>query len=216
MTSEDILKIFIEQHRLCSPLDPEADPYEELTMSSTIDEWRNANDLLPWRQLSKFLNDEFNLLVAEQEWQNVLTPSHERTLNDVCNFISKSTSTTEIKPINLLGQECLSAAVFLVLKKHLKRRDVDVADLRPSSSITPYLEKYFSQMLEQITIISKGEKVFDNLKIKRKKTGILNYINIFDKNRYTFITGDIQTFRDLTFKIIQSNNCNETIKINSP
>jgi hypothetical protein len=30
-TEEEILEIFKEQHRLCSPLDPEADPWAEIT-----------------------------------------------------------------------------------------------------------------------------------------------------------------------------------------
>jgi hypothetical protein len=211
MTPDDILKIFIEQHRLCSPLDPEADPYVELTMSSTIDDWSNANDLLSWQPLSIFLNDEFDLKATEEEWQNVLTPSYKQTLYDVCNFISNKSSATEIKPIKILGKECLSAAIFLVLKKHLKRRDVDVTELKPSSSVIPYLEKYFSPMLEQTTILAKGGKVFENLTIKRKKTGFLNYINVFDKNRYTFLTGNVHTFRDLTMKIIEANNISKTI-----
>lgn len=212
MTAEDILKIFVEQHRLCSPLDPEADPSEELTMNSSIDEWRNANDLLPWRPLSRFLNDQFNLTATEEEWQNVLTPSHERTLYDVCDFIQKKLSTSVVMPMKLLGQTCLSAAVFFTLKKLLQRRQVDVTELKPSSSVTPYLEKYFSPMLEQTTILAKGEKVFDHLTLKRKKEGFLNYINVFDKDRYTLLSGDIHTFRDLTMKIIEANKLVETIE----
>jgi hypothetical protein len=41
--------------------------------------------------------------------------------------------------------------------------------------------------------------------MKRKKSGFINYINIFDKERYTLLTGEIKTFRDLTLKIIQVN-----------
>ena len=212
MTAEDILKIFIEQHRLCSPLDPEADPSEVLTMNSTIDEWRNANDLLPWRPLSRWLNDQFNISSTEEEWRDILTPSHERTLYDVCIFICKKLSSSVVVPIKRLGQECLSAAIFVTLKKHLQRRQVDVSELKPSSSVAPYLEKYFSPMLEQTTILAKGEKVFDYLKLKIKKKGFLNYINIFDRNRYTVLTGDVQTFRDLTKTIIEANKLIETIQ----
>lgn len=209
MTSENIFKIFVEQHRLCSPLDPEADPYAELTINSTVAEWRDANDLLPWRPLSKFLNEEFNIAATIDEWEDVLTPPNKRTLNDVCSFISKKYSTDEIKPIKLLGQECLSAAIFLTLKKNLKRRGVNVDDLKPSSNVEPYIDKYFSQMVEQATILAKGEKVFDSFKAIRRKSGFWNYINIFDKSRYTFPNGGVDTFRDLTLKIIQVNSKDE-------
>lgn len=64
-------------------------------------------------------------------------------------------------------------------------------------------------MVEQTTIISNGKKVFDQFDTKLKKASFLNYINIFDKDRYTFLTGDIKTFRDLTLKIIEVNRHQE-------
>ena len=84
INSSDILNIFIEQHRLCSPLDIEADPYAELNFDSSIDDWRNANDLLGWKELSIVLNEGFNISATEEEWKNVLTPSSKKTLKDVC------------------------------------------------------------------------------------------------------------------------------------
>jgi hypothetical protein len=138
-----------------------------------------------------------------------LTPSSARTLEDVCKLISQHSSRQDIQPIKLLGQECLSSAVFRTLIKYLSQRQVDVSEIRPSTPLTPYFEKYFSEMVEQTTIISNGKKVFDQFDTKLKKTGFLNYINIFDKDRYTFLTGDIKTFRDLTLKIIEVNRHQE-------
>ena len=60
-------------------------------------------------------------------------------------------------------------------------------------------------MVEQTTIISRGKKVIDKFDLKLKKKGFFNYINIFDKDRYNILTGDIKTFRDLTMKIIEAN-----------
>ena len=205
LTPSDILNIFIEQHRLCSPLDPEADPSAVLSFNSTIDDWREANDLLPWKELSIFLNQEFNISPSEEEWKSVLVPSSIRTLKDLCELISKHSKHDQIKPKKLLGQECLSSAVFLTLKKYLERRHVDVSDLRPSSLLAPYFEKYFSEMVEQTTIIAKGNPVFDKFDTKIKKPGLLNYINIFAKNRHEFVTGNIKTFKDLTLKIMEVN-----------
>lgn len=205
MTPTDVLNIFIEQHRLCSPLDPEADPHAELCFNSTIDEWRDANDLLPWSQLSEFLNKEFQISPTADEWRSVLSPSDIRTLKDVCELISRYAQKKDILPKKVFGQECLSAAVFMTLKKYLSQRQVDVTEIRPSTLVAPYLEKYFSQMIEQTTIISNGKKVFEHFERKIKKSGLLHYINIFDRDRYTFLTGDIITFRDLVSKIIEVN-----------
>lgn len=60
-TAEEILQIFKEQHRLCSQLDPEADPHAEINSQTSIKEWRWANDLLGWKDLSHFLNQEFRI-----------------------------------------------------------------------------------------------------------------------------------------------------------
>lgn len=204
-TATDVLNIFIEQHRLCSPLDPKADPFMELSFASTIDDWREANDLLSWRPLSEFLNKEFQITVALEEWETVLTPSSIRTLEDVCNLIVKHSLHKDIHPIKLLGQECLSSAVFRTLVKYLAQRHVDVSEITPSTPLSPYFEKYFSEMVEQTTIISNGKKVLDQFETKLNRTGFLNYINIFDRDRYSFLTGDIKTFRDLTLKIIEVN-----------
>ena len=61
-------------------------------------------------------------------------------------------------------------------------------------------------MIEMVTIISNGRIVFESLEVKRKRPGFFNYINIFDKNRYTVLTGEIKTFRDLTMKMIEVNS----------
>lgn len=205
LTPTDILNIFIEQHRLCSPLDPEADPDVKLSFDSTIDDWREANHLLPWRPLSEFLNQEFQLSISKAEWKSALTPASVRTLSDVCELISGHSTKQDILPVKRLGQECLTASVFLTLKKYLEKRQVDTSDIRPSTLLAPYLEKYFSEMVEQTTIISNGKKVFNEFDTKIKKAGVWNYINVFDKDRYTVLTGDIVTFRDLTLKIIDVN-----------
>lgn len=198
MTPTEVLNIFIEQHRLCSPLDFEADPYAELDFNSTIEEWSDANDLLGWRKLYPFLNDSFQIDVSEEDWRNALTPYSKKTLKDVCELISNHSKHKNIEPIKLLGKECISAAIFLTLKKYLERRNVDVSDLKPSSSIAPYLNKYFSEMVEQITIVSKGKKVFEQFEVSN--TGLLN---IFKKSE--LLTGEIKTFRDVSLKIIAVN-----------
>lgn len=204
LTPTDILNILIEQHRISSKLDFEADPDAILTFDSTINYWRNAGDLLPWKPLSEFLNESFGISITETKWEETLTPSRKRTLREVCKLIAENCEYQDIKPIKILGNECLSASVFLTLKKYLKHRNVDVSHIKPSSLIAPYLEKYYSEMLEQIGIISKGSKIFEEFDYKpTRKLKPLERLNIFDKSRYSFQTGEILTFRDLTMKIIE-------------
>lgn len=205
LSSTDILNIFIEQHRICSPLDIEADPTAVLNFESTINEWREANDLLPWRELSKYLNEAFGIFVSEEEWKATLNPSRSKTLKDVCELISKNCDYQDIKPVNIFGKNCLSASIFITLKKYLSRRNVDVSEIKPSTEIEPYLNKYYSEMLEQIGIISNGKKIFDDFDYKtNNKIGFWNIFK-FPTNKYQLETGEIKTFRDLIEKIIEKN-----------
>ena len=205
LTPTDILNILVEQHRITSPLDLEADPEAILNFKSTVREWRNAGDLLHWKPLSEFLNESFGISVSEDEWKKTLTPSRQKTLREVSELIAKNCEYEDIEPINIFGNKCLKASVFFTLKKYLKRRNVDTSDIRPSSLIAPYLEKYYSEMLEQIGIISKGNIIFEELDYApTRKLTFWETVNVFDKSRYAFKTGDIKTFRDLTNRIIET------------
>lgn len=205
LTPTDILNILFEQHRISSKLDFETDPDAILTFNSTINYWRNAGDLLAWKPLSEFLNECFGISVSEDQWKEVLIPSRKKTLKDVSELISKNCEYEDIEPINIFGNKCLKASVFLTLKKYLKRRNVNTSDIRPSSLIAPYLERYYSEMLEQISIISKGNVIFEELDYApTRKLTFWETVNVFDKSRYALKTADIKTFRDLTNRIIKT------------
>lgn len=205
-TTEEILEIFKEQHRLCSPLDPEADPWAEISSEMTIREWRWANDLLGWKELSKFLNQEFRIDIPEKTWYDTLEPAKSRRLIDVCKLISKHASNEYFKERKLFGQPCLKASVFLTIKRNLEKKGVNVSDLRPSSSFNEYLDKHFSPVLEEVTLT--GTKPIDKIETKKRKEGFWNTINIFDPERHSLLTGDVKTFRDLVEKIFDEREKN--------
>jgi hypothetical protein len=150
ITPEEIFFIFKEEHRLCSPFDCEADPTVELTMDSTIREWRESMDLLPWKQLSRYLNEEFEINITENEWKTVFEPEKEMKLKGICELISKYAKIEIVRPIKSLGQECLSASLFKTIKRNLSKRGVDTSELKPSSLIEPYLKNHFGEFIEQI------------------------------------------------------------------
>jgi hypothetical protein len=86
-------------------------------MTSTIDEWRNARHLLPWQPLSRFVNDQFNLSVKEEEWKNILTPSYKRTLYDLCTFLSEKLSTSNRNPYEAVGSRVLVSSRFYYIEE---------------------------------------------------------------------------------------------------
>src|SRR5688500_19621899 len=104
LTSDEIFFIFVEEHRLCSPLDHEANPSFDLQPTSTIDDWIDARDLLPWDKLAKVYNDEFKISVDLETWKGVFEPSDKRTIKDVCDLIANHARIEIIKPVKVLGQ----------------------------------------------------------------------------------------------------------------
>ena len=208
-TSDEIFEILKEQHRLCSPLDIMADETFELTRNTLMYEWRDTQDLLPWKELADFLNQEFKITVPRSKWMIILNPDDKRTLGDLCNFLSTVAEKEIIKPVVKLGTECLSAAIFLTLKRNLGNKGVNVAELRPSTKIEEFLEVYenFSPLMEEATLT--GVKTFDKLKYGQLQIDRrFNYWidRIFPNWIYKrpLHTGDIQTFRDLVMKILDN------------
>ena len=55
------------------------------------------------------------------------------------------------------------------IKRNLEQKGVNVSELRPSSSLTEYLDKNFSPILEEITLT--GTSPIEKIDIKRKKSG---------------------------------------------
>lgn len=150
ITTEEVFFIFKEEHRICSQFDPEADSSIVITMNTSVEEWRFSMDLLNWDKLSQYLNKEFEISPYTEEWKNALCPAKNKTIQDVCELISKYAKLEVVKPIKLLGKDCISASIFKLIKKNLTKRGVDTTNLRPSSKIEPILKSNFGEFIEQI------------------------------------------------------------------
>lgn len=207
---EEILEIFKEQHRLTSPLDPIADETFQLAKGTLIIDMQDAQDLLSWQKWTDWLNECYAFKATRKEWERVVKPVREKTLWEVCLFISINANKEIIKPIKLLGKECLSSAVFLTLKKNLKAKGANVENLRPSTNISEYLDNKdnFSPLLEEVTLT--GVRTFDELTYgkletkRRFKYWIGKLVaNVIKKQPLD--TGNLITFRDLVNKIIENN-----------
>ena len=210
-STEEVLEIFKEQHRLCSPLDLEAEPWTEITAEMTIREWRLANNLLEWKKLSEFLNKEFRINITEKLWFETLEPARSRKLIDICKLISSHAIKDTYEPKKLFGQPCIKAGVFLTIKRNLKQKGVDVSELKPSSSLAEYMDKYFSPVLEEITLTGTRpiEKIETKIRAKTRTKGFWNSINIFKPERQELVIGEVKTFRDLVEKIIEEKKKNK-------
>lgn len=126
-------------------------------------------------------------------------------MRDVCELIAQHCTFTSVTPVRLLGNSCLSASVFITLKKYLARRGVQVDELKPSTLIAPYLHTDFSAMIEQIGILARGNKVFEVLDFTSTVNLNKSFLNL-PSTPVALETESILTFRDVVEKIIAVND----------
>jgi len=141
-TPEYVLEVIRDEYRQQLQFDPEAEPGVELKFETTVSEWRATCDLVAWKPLGKALGVKWDFAATDGEWKHVLEPAEQKRLVDVCNFIASRATRSEILPSRLLGTTCHRGGTFLAIRAMLAESGADVHALRPSSPITPYINKY--------------------------------------------------------------------------
>jgi hypothetical protein len=149
----EILAIIKANYRQQQQYDDVVLKNQELTFNTNILEWRDICDLVDTTELWKYLNFYFRLAIDREVWLTQLEPEDEKTLGDLCHFISSHADKDIIQPIKLLGNKCESAAVFKTFSAKLKDRGIDVTELRPSSKLEPLVQKYRSVLIEEINLL---------------------------------------------------------------
>lgn len=201
-TAQEIFNFLQINQSIASQLDREVD--ESLVKKDdSIFEWRSLNDLLGWAELYQVQNEIFGLALSQDEWFKAVLPERKKTVWQLCEFIAQHAKKEVVEPVRILGTECLSASIFLALKRDLAKRGLDVRDLRPGSSISLFTEGEALSVL--VTEVSKrGLMLSDSIKLKYKEgLSFLQRINIFNPDRLYVDTGDTLTFRDLTLRILE-------------
>ncbi|MEL6699313.1 MAG: hypothetical protein AAFV78_08285 [Bacteroidota bacterium] len=208
-TPEEILAIFQEQHRLCSPLDPLViDPFEA-NDQTLVWEWIDRFDLLPHRELAEALNHKFDIAAFWKEWETVLYPDDQRTLWDVCKFISARAEKLTFEPITVFGRTCLEAGIFYTIKSELSKQGVKVDLLRPSTQLIDFFEKDrdISSLVEIMTltgVATFGQFEYGDLqRVRRNKYWIDKFIPTF-QYIIPIVCKDIGTFRDLVRRVVEN------------
>lgn len=165
--------------------------------------------ILHWEQLAAFFNKEFRINISLKTWDTILNPDDKRTLGNLCDFLSTVAKKEIVNPIKIFGSECLASAVFITLKRNLKNKGVNVANLKPSTKIEDFLDinDNFSPLIEEVTLT--GLRIFDTLEYKKleKERRSKYWIDkIFPTWIYksTISAGQIETFRDLVEKIVEN------------
>lgn len=141
LTPEFILEYERDMYLYSCEYDPDAEWDMDLTLESTVDDWRLSRDLVEWKKLGRALNEQWHMTATDQEWKKVLKPFNKRTLKDVFTFIANHGKRYTTRPARLLGSNCQKAGIFLAIKELYASRGHDVSTLRPSSNIIPWLNR---------------------------------------------------------------------------
>jgi len=191
MSPASVLEILQDDQRQSSQYDPEVDGDIKLSFESTIDDWRQACDLVAWKALGLALNDWFDIEYSNLEWKNVLEPSSEKTLFKLCTFIANKAERNEIKPFNIFGTHCKTAGVFISVRKALKDAGIPTEDIKPSSELEPILIKYGFDFIREVGKLAPN--VLPPVKIKSSFLQMMGY--------WVVLVGVILGFSNAIFEI---------------
>lgn len=156
VTPDYFLAVERDLHRQCVRFDFECDPQIDLTLDSTIDEWRSARDLVGTRRLGRALNELWGLRLADCDWVSVLSPSHSRALRDVAELIARHATRPKLRPLAIAGTRCLPAAAFLAIRDVLAREGADVSNLAPSTPLSEFACRYPTAFLCEVARFAPG------------------------------------------------------------
>jgi hypothetical protein len=150
-TPEYILAVLKDSYRQQCQFDPEAEQGIVLTFDSTIQEWREACDLLGWRKLAKSLNKWFQTDFSNEQWKSVLESAKEKKLRDVCELLATKAKQIEVKPFG----RCMNAGIFLTIRSLLKRAGAK-EQIKPSTPIASFSRNYLERFFDEIAKIEPG------------------------------------------------------------
>ncbi len=157
VTQEFVFQAFADEYHQCVDLD-EADVELKLDIATSISDWRDGlmDDFFSWRSFAHAMNRIWRMDRPLAEWRNVLLPTKDRTLGDVCQFIAKHGVRPAFRAASVLGPPCESAGAFLAVRELLREDGADVSMLSPSTPLAPYTRRHASTFFERIALLKLG------------------------------------------------------------
>src|SRR5579871_4381115 len=154
-TPEYVLAVLRDQHRQACQFG-DADGNVVLMPDTTVAQWREACDLLEWRELGRAENEFWGIKCSDAQWRRVLTPENKSRLADVCQFIAARARRPMIRPAAFFGSRCVSAGAFLTIRSLLADAGAQAKDIAPSTDLAPYTRRYHDVFLNSISRLAPG------------------------------------------------------------
>ena len=112
---------------------------------------------MPWRRLGRALNDGFGVRVSDPAWFWVLEPERRRYLGDVGRFLAaRGARVPVLEPRGGFGARCTGAGACDGIRAALAADGTDVARIRPSSALAPYLDGRAGIFIEFAARVAPG------------------------------------------------------------
>jgi hypothetical protein len=155
-TPEYVLAVLRDMHRQQCQHDPEVDSGALLSFNTTVAEWRDACDLIGWRELGHAYNQFWGIACKDHEWRAVLEPARQRRLADVCQLIAAYATRPVIRPSRMLGSTCAPAGAFLTIRSLLHEAGAPAGEIAPSTPLAPYTRRFGAVFLGPISRLAPG------------------------------------------------------------
>lgn len=150
-TAEYVLAVLRDEHRrLC-----EGAPFE-LIFETTVADWRDAWDLVTWRELGHAWNQFLSINCSDAEWKQVLHPAGKKRLAEVCELIASHMTRPRIRPAGFLGATCVTAGAFLAIRSLLRQAGANADAIAPSTPLALYARRHSEVFLGPISRLAPG------------------------------------------------------------
>jgi hypothetical protein len=156
VTPEYVLEVLRDSYGQQCEYDPEAEPGIVLSFDTTVAEWRQACDLLPWRGIADAFNVELGIHCSREQWKAALEPAKRKPLRDVCSLLARHAELPQACPVTVLGSSCLSAGTFFAVRSLLRKAGADVAEIAPSTPLESYTRQHPEVFLGPISRLAPG------------------------------------------------------------
>lgn len=151
----EILSVLCDDYRHRVVLEPDVLPDLALSGDTTIAEWRDHCLLDEAQQLGRSLEKRFFLGSVVEDWSKVLEPAEDRTVGDLCDFLSgNGAKFLKFPSARLFGQACKTAGVFRVVAAELVRKESFV--VRPGDPIRSLPENVAWELLGMASLAIPG------------------------------------------------------------
>lgn len=147
MTPDEIHRSICDVLRLLSDGEVES----EQGSAWVLDSDQSLEEMFVWlddeaekaEEFKGLLDFVFNSKLPMTSQLEAMLNSPERyTIGELCQYLVRDVSTPAVEPARILGNESYEATIFRILRRRLAEMGADVAGVKPSTRLEPFLQQH--------------------------------------------------------------------------